>query len=116
MENMKFLKAMLAEMNAKMDATQEKMNTNTKEMQAKTEDMMESQIGFLVSTMEAARKTDREEVKVAVQSIWSEWDETIQQRVENVTMHVNHKTQSLQKACQETAACHEETETYTEEI
>jgi hypothetical protein len=30
---MDFLKAMLAEMNAKMDTTQEKMGTNTKAMQ-----------------------------------------------------------------------------------
>jgi hypothetical protein len=116
MENMEFLKAVLAEMNAKMDSTQEKMDANTKEMQAKMGDTMESQIGFLVSRMESARKTNREEMKAAIQSIWSERDETIQQRVENITTCVNHKTQSLQKACQETTACHEEMEAYTEKI
>jgi hypothetical protein len=29
---------------------------------------------------------------------------------------INHKTQSLQKACQETTACHKATEVYTEKI
>jgi hypothetical protein len=38
MENMEFLKAMLAKMNSKMDASQEKMETSTNEMQAKMED------------------------------------------------------------------------------
>jgi hypothetical protein len=55
LKNMEFLKAMLAKMNARMDATQEKMDTNTKEMQAKMKDMMESHIGFLVSRMEVNR-------------------------------------------------------------
>jgi hypothetical protein len=31
-------------------------------------------------------------------------------------MHVNHKTQSLQKACQETTTCDKVTEAYTEKI
>jgi hypothetical protein len=44
MENMEFLKAILAKMNA-------------------TQVTMERQIGPLVSTMEAARKTDRDEMK-----------------------------------------------------
>jgi hypothetical protein len=48
MEDMECLKAMLAEMNAKLDATQE---------------TMERQIDSLVSIMEAARKTDRDKRK-----------------------------------------------------
>jgi hypothetical protein len=116
MENMEFLKAMLAEMNSKMDASQEKMETNTNKMQAKMEDTMESQIGFLVSRMEVARKINREEMKAVVQSIWSERYETIEQQVKNIMMCINHKTQSLQKACQETAACHKDMETDTEQI
>jgi hypothetical protein len=54
MENMEFLKGVLAEINAKMDTTQEKMDANTKEMQVKVKDMMKSQIGFRISRMEAA--------------------------------------------------------------
>jgi hypothetical protein len=30
--------------------------------------------------------------------------------------HINHETQSLQKACQETDACHEKREAYREKI
>jgi hypothetical protein len=133
MENMEFLKAMLAEMNANMKANQEKADANAKatqdmlakidtnrgthckplkEMQARMKDTMESQIGFLVPRI----KPNREEMKAAIQSIQSERDETIQQQVENITMCINHKTQSLQKACQETTACHKETEAYTEKI
>jgi hypothetical protein len=131
MENMEFLKAVLAEMNGNMKANQEKADANAKamqdmlaridtnrgthcealnDMQARMKDTMESQIGFLGSRMEADRKTNREEMKAAIQSIWSERDETIQQRVENIMTCVNHKTESLQKAC------HKETETYTEKI
>jgi 5,10-methylene-tetrahydrofolate dehydrogenase/methenyl tetrahydrofolate cyclohydrolase len=90
MENMEFLKAMLAEMNANMKANQEKVDANAKamqgmlatidtnrgthcevlkEMQAKMKDTMGSQIGFLVSRMEADRKTNQEEMKAAIQSI-----------------------------------------------
>jgi hypothetical protein len=50
---MEFLKAMLAEMNAKLDATQE---------------MMERQIGSLVSIMWATRKTDRDEMKQEIRA------------------------------------------------
>jgi hypothetical protein len=53
--------------------------------------------------------------EAVIQSIWSERDKTIQQRGENVMMSVNHKTQSLQKACQETTACHKAVETYRED-
>jgi hypothetical protein len=63
-------------------------------MQAKLKVMMESQIGFLVFRMVAGRKTDREEMKAAIQSIRSELNETMKQRVENVTTRVNHETQS----------------------
>jgi hypothetical protein len=52
-----------------------------KEIQTKMKDTMESQIAFLVSRMEAERKTDWEEIKAAIQSIQSELDQTIQQRV-----------------------------------
>jgi hypothetical protein len=103
------LKAMLAKMNARMDATQEKIDASTKEMQTKMEDTMESQISFLVSRMEPARKTNQEEIKAAIQSIWSEGDGMIQHRVENIRTCANHKAQSLQKACQESEA-------YTEKI
>jgi hypothetical protein len=44
-------------MNAKMDATQEKMN-----------ETMEKQIGSLVYIMEADRKTDREEMKQEIRA------------------------------------------------
>jgi hypothetical protein len=68
--------------------------------------MVESQICFLVSKLEAERKTDWEEMKAAIQSIRSERDET---QVENIMMCVIHKTQSLQKAYQETTTCHKAT-------
>jgi predicted component of type VI protein secretion system len=45
---------------------------------------MESEIGFLVSRMEEGRKTNREEMKATIKSIWSEVDETIQQQVGNI--------------------------------
>jgi Fe2+ transport system protein B len=113
---------MLAEMNAKMDATQEKMDANPKEMQARKKDTMGRQIGSLVSIMEAARKTDRDEMKReirtgqehmqdmittskekmkgTIQSIRSERDETW---VENIMTRFNHKTESPQKPLQKTA-------------
>jgi hypothetical protein len=53
MEDMEFLRATLAEMNVKLDATQE---------------AMERQIGSLVSIMEAARKTDRYEMKQEIRA------------------------------------------------
>jgi cell division protein FtsX len=49
MEDMEFLKAMLAEMNA-------------------TQETMERQISSLVSIMEAARKTDRDEIKQEIRA------------------------------------------------
>jgi hypothetical protein len=106
----------MQDMLARIDTNRETDCKALKEIQAKTKDMMESQIGFLVSRMEADRETDREEMKTAIQSIQSELDETIQQRVENIMTRVNHKTQSLQKACQETIACHEVMEACTEKI
>jgi hypothetical protein len=63
--------------------------------------------------MEVARKINQEEMKAAVQSIWSQMYETIEQQAKNIMMRINHKTQSLQKACQETTACHKEMETDT---
>jgi hypothetical protein len=47
-----------------------------------------------------------EKMEAIIQSIQSKRDETIQWRVENITMYVIHETQSLQKACQETTTCH----------
>jgi hypothetical protein len=40
----------------------------------------------------------------------------IQHRSEDIMTRVNRETQSLQKTCQETTACHEATEAYTEKI
>jgi hypothetical protein len=57
MDNMEFLKAMLAEMNAKMDVTLEEMK-----------ETMERQIGSLVSIMEGARKTDRDETQQEIRT------------------------------------------------
>jgi hypothetical protein len=53
-------------------------------------------------------------MEAVIQSIRPEKDETIQRLVENVVTRVIHETQSLQKACQETTACHEATEAGTE--
>jgi ribosomal protein L23 len=55
-------------------------------MQGEMKDMMESQIGFLVSRMEVNRKADKEEIKATIQSIWSELDEM---RVENIMKRIN---------------------------
>jgi hypothetical protein len=57
MENMQFLKAMLTEMNAKID-------TNTTAVQER----MDRQIGSLVCIMEADRKTDRDEMKQEIRA------------------------------------------------
>jgi DNA relaxase NicK len=51
-------------MQEKMDASQERMNTDTKAMQER----MERQIGSLVSIMEAARKTNRDEIKQEIRA------------------------------------------------
>jgi hypothetical protein len=72
---------------AKMDTYQAKADAIHKKMMAKIDDNQKR--------MEADRKTDREEMKVAIQSIWSELDET---QVENIMTRINHETQSLQKA------------------
>jgi hypothetical protein len=99
MEDMEFLKAMLAEMNTKLDTTEERMDATIKQM-------MERLIGSLVSIMEANRKTDRDEMKqeiragqqhmqemirtnqakkeATIHSMQSELDETIRHRIENV--------------------------------
>jgi uncharacterized membrane-anchored protein YhcB (DUF1043 family) len=61
------------DMLARIDANQQKMK---KEMQAQMKDTMESQIGFLISRMEVDRKTKREEMKAAMQSIQSELEDT----------------------------------------
>jgi hypothetical protein len=85
-------------------------------MDAKMKETVERQIGSLVTTMEAMRKTDRDEMKqevgagqehmqemirtnqekmeAAIHSIPSELDETIQYRFKNVMTSVNHETQS----------------------
>jgi hypothetical protein len=82
MEDMEFFNAVLAKMNADVKANQEKADTNMKaaqdvlvkidtnresdfevlkEMQAKMKVTMESQMGFVVTRMEADRRTDRED-------------------------------------------------------
>jgi hypothetical protein len=71
MEDMEFLKALLAEMNAEMDATQERWTPLLKQckkgwMEARMKETMERQIGSLVSIMEADRETDRDEMKQEV--------------------------------------------------
>jgi hypothetical protein len=58
MENMDFLKAMLAEMNAKMDTNQEKVDAIHKEMMVKIDDNQKR--------MEADRKSDRGEMKLEI--------------------------------------------------
>jgi hypothetical protein len=63
MENMEFLKAMLAEMNAKMGITQE----TTKR-----------QIGSLVSITETTRKTDRDEIKHEIRADQEHIKETME--------------------------------------
>jgi DNA anti-recombination protein RmuC len=59
MENMEFLKAMLAEMNARMYTTQEKIDANTKGMQERMNKMKEK----IKEDMNANRKANREGLK-----------------------------------------------------
>jgi hypothetical protein len=59
MKNMEFLKAMQAEVNAKMDATQEKMDANTKAMQERMNDLKDE----IKEDRNANRKADRENLK-----------------------------------------------------
>jgi hypothetical protein len=66
--------------------------------------------------MQELIRASQEKMEAIIQSIWSERDETIQQRGENVMTRVNHETQSLQKVCQETTACHKTTEMDTKKI
>jgi hypothetical protein len=54
---------------AKTDTNRETDCGALKEMQAKMKDTMECQIGFLASRREADRKTNREEMKAAIQSM-----------------------------------------------
>jgi hypothetical protein len=65
MENMEFMKAMLAEMNTKIDASTKAMQER---MEAKIKEMMEKQIGLLAFIMEAAGKTDRDETKQEIRA------------------------------------------------
>jgi hypothetical protein len=62
------------------------------------------------------KSVTEEGVKVEIQSVRSERDGKIQQRVENVVTRVIHETQSLQKACLETTAWYEVTERDMEKI
>jgi ubiquinone biosynthesis protein Coq4 len=53
--------------------------------------------------MQEMIRASQEKMEAIIQSIWSERDET---HVKNIMTHVKHKTQSLQKACQEMTTCH----------
>jgi hypothetical protein len=111
------------EMKANADADREQMmadriadREHTKQMMARRDDNLR-EMGEEIRSGRAEIKSAIEEgVKAAIQSIQSERDETIQQQVENVVTRVTHETQSLQKACLETTACHKATETDTEKI
>jgi myosin heavy subunit len=115
-----------------MNAIQERMDANTKAMQEKMEEAER-----FSTVCNRGRQKDRQrrdetrnksrprtrardnqkksrKIEAVIQSIRSERDEMIQQRVENVVTRVIHKTQSLKKACLETTACHEATEADTE--
>jgi hypothetical protein len=106
----------MQDMLARTDTNWKTYCETLKEMQARMKDMLESHTGFLVSRMETDRKTNREEMKATIQSMRSELDEMIQQQGENIMTCFNHKTQSLQKSCQETTTCHEAMKAYTEKI
>jgi hypothetical protein len=97
---------MLGEMEAKTEATQERMDANLKDLK---EDIKSGQ-----AEMRSKTGAIEEKMESAIYSIRSERDETIQQQVENVVTRVIHETQNLQKACTDTTACHEATEADTE--
>jgi hypothetical protein len=101
MDTQQMMEILLA-MREDMKTNQEKADSIHKEMIAKMNQ----------KRMEANRKTGRKEMKqeigasqekmeVAIHSIRSELDETIQHRIENVMTQVNYKTQSLQKELRE---------------
>jgi hypothetical protein len=84
------------------------------QMMARTADNLREMREEIRSGQAEIKSAIEEGVKAAIQSIPSERDETIQQRVENVMMRITHETQSLQKACLETTAAQEATEADTE--
>jgi polyhydroxyalkanoate synthesis regulator phasin len=63
MEAMEFLKAMVAEMKAKMDASEE---------------TMERQMGLLFSIIEVSRKTDRDQMKQEIRVVQEHIKETME--------------------------------------
>jgi DNA invertase Pin-like site-specific DNA recombinase len=67
MENMEFMKAMLAKMNASMRANQEKADTNTKAMQERMNEMKDE----IKDDVDAKRKADRENLKEMREEIQS---------------------------------------------
>jgi histidinol-phosphate/aromatic aminotransferase/cobyric acid decarboxylase-like protein len=85
----------MQDMLARIDTNRETHCEALKKMQARMKDTLESQIGFLVSRMEADRKPAREEMKTAIQFIRSELHET---QVENIMTRINHKTVSRKPA------------------
>jgi hypothetical protein len=91
-ENMEILKDMLAEMNAKMDATQERMDANTKAMQERIQDkmkgMMARQIGSLVSIMVVSRETDRVEMKQEIRAGQEHIKEIMPTEAENLDAEI----------------------------
>jgi hypothetical protein len=124
MGDTEFLKAMLAEMNANMKTNEEHMKEIKEDMKTTQEraegdiktdrEEIKQEIRAAQEQMQEMIRASQEKMEAVMQFIWAERDEAIQQRGENVMTRVNHETQSLQKACQETTACHEATETDTE--
>jgi hypothetical protein len=80
---MEFLKAMLTEMNTKMDATQE---------------TLDRQIGSLVSIMEAARKTDGDKMKQEIRA----GQEHIKEIMETQFASLATKVDGGEKRCRST--------------
>jgi high-affinity Fe2+/Pb2+ permease len=77
MENREFLKAMLAEMNAKMDATQEKIDANTKAIQERMNEMKDK----IKKDMNAKRNAGQEKAYADRQHM-QEMMRTNQERME----------------------------------
>jgi hypothetical protein len=131
---------MLEKIDANMKSMQEDIKANREQRKAERDADQEEwkqEIRAGQECMQEMIRASQENMEAIIQSIRSERDEMIQQRGENVMTRINHETQSLQKACQETmeacleckeptsadmkacqkmTVCHEATEIDTEKI
>jgi hypothetical protein len=89
---------MLIRMDAITKIMKERAEADRKTHREEMNAFMKSNQEQILAKTEANRQIDREERKAE--------QENLKRMMEEIMSRVNHETQSLQKACQETIVCH----------